>query len=383
MLGGMRRLLALVSTIIFVDAMLFGALTPLIPGYVDEFQLSKLGAGVLVGSFGAGALLGGIPGGFLAGRFGPKRAVALGLAALAAASIAFALAGSATALGLSRFVQGLASTTTWAGALAWVGVESPKERRGQYLGTAFGIAVFGAILGPMLGAVADAVGVRVTFAVVGGVALALSAVALSHPPARAEHPTAGSLTRALGDPSFLTGLWLNTLPAFFFGTLTLLAPLALSDHGFGPFAIAAVFFAAGAIETGANPMLGRLSDRRGPLLPIRLALVGSVAVAALFAATEQPWVIAVLVAVAAISFGGFYTPGMALVSHRADAAGVTQGLAFGVMNSAWALGQMSGPSLGGVLAESIDDAAPYVLCSLLCALTLVAVTSRRWAVRTA
>ena len=40
-----RRLLALVSAIIFVDALLFTALTPLVPLYAEEFDLSKAGAG--------------------------------------------------------------------------------------------------------------------------------------------------------------------------------------------------------------------------------------------------------------------------------------------------------------------------------------------------
>ena len=63
---------------------------------------------------------------------------------------------------------------------------------------------------------------------------------------------------------------------------------------------------------------------------------------------------------------------MALTSHRADAAGLAQGLAFGVMNTAWAVGALVGPSLGGALAESQGDAAPYLLGAGLCALTLVA-----------
>ena len=53
----MRRLLVLVSVVVFVDAMLFGALAPLIPGYADEFDLSKGGAGVLVGAYAAGAFV--------------------------------------------------------------------------------------------------------------------------------------------------------------------------------------------------------------------------------------------------------------------------------------------------------------------------------------
>ena len=39
--------LALVGGIVFVDTMFFAALTPLLPDYADEFDLSKAGAGVL------------------------------------------------------------------------------------------------------------------------------------------------------------------------------------------------------------------------------------------------------------------------------------------------------------------------------------------------
>ena len=121
-LDAVRRLLALVSAIIFVDALLFTALTPLVPSYAEEFDLSKTGAGLLVGAYGAGALFGGIPGGLAAARWGPKREVVGALLLLAVASFAFAAADSAVALGFARFVQGIASTATWAGALAWISV---------------------------------------------------------------------------------------------------------------------------------------------------------------------------------------------------------------------------------------------------------------------
>src|SRR4029453_3759824 len=121
----MRRLLALVSAIIFVDALLFTALTPLVPAFGEEFDLSKTGAGLLVGAYGAGALLGGIPGGIGAARYGPKRAVVAGLVLLSISSFGFALADTALALGAARFVQGVASTATWAGALPWISVAPP------------------------------------------------------------------------------------------------------------------------------------------------------------------------------------------------------------------------------------------------------------------
>jgi len=126
------------------------------------------------------------------------------------------------------------------------------------------------------------------------------------------------------------------------------------------------------VEVVLNPFLGRLTDRLGRLLPIRFALAGSTVVAVALAVSSTPAVIAVLVAAAAITFGSLYTPGMSLTSHRAEAAGLAQGLAFGIMNSAWAVGALVGPALGGALAEAEGDAAPYVLGAALCALTLLA-----------
>ncbi len=366
----MRRLLVLVSTVVFVDAMLFGALAPLVPGYADEFGLSRTGAGLLVASFGAGALLGALPGGFAAATFGPKRAVVAGLALLALASFAFAVADGPWALGIARLVQGFSSTITWAGALAWLTVSTPRERRGELIGTAFGAAVFGAILGPMFGAIADAVSVRVSFGAVGIVAVALAAWAASRPAAPAEEPTPGAVRRAFADRSFVGGLWLNTLPAFLFGVLVVLVPLRLDAGGFAPFAIGAVFLVAGLVEVVVNPLLGRFSDRHGRLLPIRIALAGSVVVALAFAAARDPWAVAFLAVVASISFGAFYTPGMVLVSDRAEIAGLSQAIGFGIMNTAWALGNMSGPATAGAIADAFGDPMPYLAGAALCAMTL-------------
>jgi MFS family permease len=157
--------------------------------------------------------------------------------------------------------------------------------------------------------------------------------------------------------------------------LVVLVPLQLDEGGFTPFAIGAVFLLAGLLETVVNPLLGRFSDRRGRLLPIRVALAGSIAVAIAFAVARDPYAISFLAVLAALSFGAFYTPGMALVSDRAEVVGLSQAIGFGIMNTAWALGNMSGPALAGTIADAAGDGAPYVLAAALCALTLAA-TSR-------
>lgn len=366
----MRRLLALVSSIIFVDALLFTALTPLVPSYADEFELSKTGAGLLVGAYGAGALFGGIPGGLAAARWGPKREVVASLLLLAVASFAFATADSAVALGAARFVQGIGSTATWAGALAWISVEAPRERRGEVIGTTFGIAIFGAVLGPVFGGLAEYAGIGLSFGFVGVVTLVFALLAALARSSRPETLSLAGLTRALRDVRFLGGLWLSLLPALFFGVLAVLAPLALDEAGWTTLGIAIVFFAASLVEVVLNPALGRFTDRAGRLLPIRVSLAAASVAAVGLALSSGAAAVAALVVVSTISFGSFYTPGISLTSHRADAAGLAQGLSYGVMNTAWALGELIGPTAGGGLAESAGDGAPYLVAAALCALTL-------------
>ena len=357
--------------------MLFGALAPLLPRYAHSLSLSKGGAGLLVAALGSGMLVGGIPGGIVARRIGPKRTTVIGLLLLAAASLAFGFAGGAWTLGLARFAQGVASATTWAGALTWISSAAPPERRGEVIGTAFGAAVFGAIVGPMFGALAVTVGVRVSFGAVSAVAVLLAACAAASRDVPIEAQTAGAFRRAFRDAGFLEALWLNSLPAVLFSVLSLLGPLALSRGGFGALAIGVTFFAAGIVEVVINPLVGRLSDRVGRRVPTRLALGASVIVAALLAISSTPAVIVALVCAAGIAFGGLNTPGVANVSDRAQAAGLAQGAAFGALVVAWGAGNLAGPLTAGFLAEHGGDAVPYLTASALCLLTLIASQTRR------
>ena len=371
----MRRTLAFVCLIIFVDALLYGVITPLVPGYVDGYHLSTFHAGLLVGAFGAGVLAGAVPTGMLAGRLGAKSAVVLGLLLLGGSSFAFAFAESPATIAAARFVQGFSSTTTWAGALAWLTVAAPRERRGQLLGTVFGVAVLGAILGPTFGATAQAIGIRTSFVIVGLIAFALTAAAIAGPSVTPEVAVPRALRRALADPGFVLGLWLNTLPSFFFGTLYLLAPLALSDQGYGSFEIGAVFLVTGVLEAALNPLLGKISDQRGKLYPIRISLTATIA-AGLALAVSRSTLVVVFVVLTSIAFSTLFTPGIALVSDRAEHAGLTQGFAFGVMNGAWAIGQVGGAPLAGAVAGASGKGAAYLLCAALSCLTLAAVGAR-------
>lgn len=377
----MRRLVLLLSAIVAVDIMFFTALAPLLPHFVSRFDLSKGEAGVLSATYAAGVLAASVPGGLAASRLGPRHAVLGGIALTAAASLGFALAGNVWVLGAARLLQGVGSAFSWAGALAWLVASAPRERRGELIGTTMGAAVFGALLGPVLGAIATVAGVRATFLGVGAVGVALIAWVLSTPGAEPQPQRLSALRRS--DGRLLGGLWLLVLPALLFGVLVVLVPLKLHAEGWSGVAIGAVFLGTAALEVALNPLLGRFTDRRGRLVPVRLALLGSVAVSVALAWADAAGVVAALVLVAGIAYGAFYTPGMALISDGAERRGIAPGLAFGVMNGAWAAGNVVGPALGGALAQAAGNAVPYLLLAATCLLTLLATVPGRLMNRTA
>jgi MFS family permease len=369
-------LLVLVSVVVAVDTLFFTALTPLLPHFADKYDLSKAGAGVFISTYAAGTLLGAIPAGLATTRFGPKRTVLVGLVLMTVASLGFALAGDVWALGASRLFQGIGSSFSWAGGLAWVIGSTPRERRGQLIGTAMGAAVFGALLGPVLGSLAGVVGIRAAFLGVTVLGAVLIGWAATTPGVAPERQALRAGLLALREWPLLAGLWLITLPALLFGVLIVLVPLQLNRHGWGTIAIGALFVATTALETVLNPMLGRLTDRRGRLRPVRAALIASVAVSVALAATTQPALIAPLVLAAGIAYGSFYTPALALISHGAERAGVAQGLAFGVMNACWGIGALIGPAVGGALAGAAGDSVPYLLLAGICLATYLATRAR-------
>src|SRR6476659_4613198 len=316
----MRRLLPFVCVVIVVDTLLYAALTPLLPHFRREFDLSKGGVGVLAAAFAVGVFLAAVPGGIFASRFGSRAAVIGGLALVTLASVGVAFADNFGLLFGARFVQGVGSSMTWAGALSWLALATPSERRGRTMVTASGAAV--------IGAGASAIGVRAAFSIVAGVCVVLIGLVFWFEPPPPERQPARAILGAFRNSEFLRGLWVTTLPALLFGTLIVLATLALDGHGFSAVEIGAVWVVATGIESALNPLLGRITDRLGPMAPIRVALVGSIVCSIGLALTENPWVLVPLVLVAAIAFGGFYAPGMTLLSRAADGMGLAQALSF-------------------------------------------------------
>jgi MFS family permease len=376
-LDGMRsvkRLLLIVGAIVLVDTMFYAALTPLLPHYAQELDLSKAGAGVLAGAYAVGALAGGIPSALLASRFGVKPTILVGLAGMIVTTALFGFAKSEWLLDSARFLQGFASSCSWTAGLAWLVADAPSDSRGRLIGSAMGAAIFGAMLGPVIGGIASVTSTEATFGGVACLGFVLAAAAAATPslhPARRQ--PVSLLFGALGSARMLASIWFVAVPAFAFGTMNVLGPLRLHVLGLGAVAIGAVWLVGAGLEATAAPFIGHVSDRRGRLLPLRIGLVGAGVFFALFPLLDVRWWLFVPAIVAcSFALGTFWAPAMSLASDEADDLGLDYAFGFALITLAWAPAQIGGAAGGGALADVTSDAVPYLVLALLCALTLAA-----------
>src|SRR3954452_7481574 len=274
----MRRLMVIGSAVVFLDVVFYAAITPLLPGYVDDLGLSKTSAGVLSGAYAAGTLVASMPAGFMAARLGPRRTLLAGLALLGVASLAFGFGRHIAILDAARFMQGIAGALAWAGAITWLMVTAPESRRGAVIGDVMAIAIAGSLLGPVVGALAHAVGTKPVFSSVLVVAIVLAILASRLPlPGHGQrldaHQTAVAMTR----PPVLRATAFVMAPSVLFGVMAVLIPLRIHNLGGGAGVVAAGFMVGAAFEGVLSAWVGRFSDRVGRLRPYVIGMIVSAA----------------------------------------------------------------------------------------------------------
>ena len=376
-----RRLLVLVCAIVLVETLFFAALTPLLPALSREFGLSKTGVGILSGAYPAGGTIGAVVGAWLSTRVGLRATTVIGMLVLATCCAGFGFAEEIWLLDALRFAQGTGAAIAWTGALAWLAVEAPPERRGELLGIAIGAAVAGALLGPLVGGVARLTGRPIAFAGVAalGVVLAVWAAHMRAPRPQVRQPL-GLIVSALRRSNVLSGVWLIALPSLLFGCLTVLGPLSLDMVGVGALGMTIFWLVSAALGAIQSPLMGRWSDRRGRLEPVRAGLAMAIAVSLAIPLADSRAALVALVLAASVVYNVFWVPGGALLTEAAEAHGLEHGLSFALFNFAWAPAGAFGAIAGGWLGDELGNGSSYVVLASICALTLLVVTPRRVAI---
>ena len=128
------------------------------------------------------------------------------------------------------------------------------------------------------------------------------------------------------------------LPSLLFGILSVLGPLHLSAAGWGAAAIGGGL----ACRRGARDGAG--ATRRTPDGParedaaVRVTLTVATLASLALAADSRPLVLRAADRHCRQRYGVLFTPAFALIADGAEHSRLAQGMAFGFMNAAWAVG---------------------------------------------
>jgi MFS family permease len=167
------------------------------------------------------------------------------------------------------------------------------------------------------------------------------------------------------------------LPSVLAGTFDVLVPLRLDDLGASGIGVGVAFFVAAAIEAFTAPVIGRFSDRRGRMTPIRAGLVASPIAALCLAVPGDAVLLGVVLVAVVLAMSLIWTPAMALLSDNAEEAGLDLAFATALVSLAWAGGQVLGGSAVAAFAGATTDAAAYGLVAAAFGLSLLGITALR------
>jgi DHA1 family multidrug resistance protein-like MFS transporter len=245
------------------------------------------------------------------------------------------------------------------------------------LGFAFGISEAGAIAGPVFGGVAAGVGRAPAFVGIAVCALVLALITARFPAPQAPEHIRLSLRPVLGSSAVRIASWITLLLAMMLAGISVLAPLQQHRLGTGPGGIAAIFGVAAALGVLLRPAFGRLSDRRGPVGPVRAGLLVSFALMFSIPWAENRWAAGLLVIAALLVSGLLWAPAMVMLSDACVAVGGSLVTAVGVMNLAWPPGNVIGSAGGAAIAQAAGQRWAYAAMALPLLLTSLALSRKR------
>jgi DHA1 family L-arabinose/isopropyl-beta-D-thiogalactopyranoside export protein-like MFS transporter/DHA1 family inner membrane transport protein len=366
-----RRLVPVIYSIIFLDAMLQFALVPLLPDYADELGLSKTQAGIVVATYSAVVLFVALPVGRLTDRIGARKLTIFGTALLAVSTAAFGLADGFETLLAARVGQGLSSAISWTAGLAWLAGAARAEERGKVLGASMAVGNAGALLGPVIaGPLGQWLGIRAPFLMFAGVATVLAVWSTMPAEARGRAQEAVSLRRlaSLSKRSrpLAAGVLIMVVVAVVSGALETLVPLSLGSDHWTATEISIVLGLAGATGVIANLAVGRIYNRFGGISLGTAGLLGAaVASAVLVPPQLSALALAVLYVAGAPAISAQYAVSFPLAAEGAEEVGLPHGVVLGLINVCWGLGFTIGPAAGAAIAELTADGVTYALCAVL------------------
>ncbi|MBI4202949.1 MAG: MFS transporter [Chloroflexi bacterium] len=360
----------------FLTALGFGLVGPFMPLFIRELggytpQEAAFWSGIMAGANGLVMFLISPMWGTLSDWFGHKRNVLRASFATAAVMGATALLQNTGQLIASRILMGAVSGV-FPAMLGLAGSIIPRARLVFAVGMVQGVSSLGMMIGPLIGGmIVDQAGYRFTF-LLSGVIIALGGVlvlTMVHEAFHKKKAEAHNLKSFGGELSVLTHTP-GVTPALAMVSLVQMAPnlvfpvfgLLVADiasRGNAAAAVGLVFTVMGSANTAAAFATGVLSHRLGlRWLFIIGGLTGAAGALAMTTAQSIPLILGLSVFLG-LAVGMLATSASGLVGQMAPSS--RQGSAFGLVQSANAIGFGFGPFLGGLIAHSFGLRVPFLI----------------------
>ncbi len=379
----MRRPVFLVYALLFVNEIQQAGIIPLLPTFKEIFGLTKVETGAILSMTTFATVVVAVPVGLLADRVGARVLTVGAGCLLVVAPLMQAFADGIWPFLAGRALFGIAYGTVWTAGLASIR-DSTSTRRASALGgtvTVGGLAYLTSP--PFAGFTAQHFGVRTPFFVFSGLALAVTAALVLWPAPRATERTRQRLLPALraarGAHVVRSAIVLIAMLGSVMGVIQLLVPLRLGQNGLSPGEIGAAFSASSALWILVSASTARLGERaaRLPVAGAGVLLLGLAFILPITTLSTAALIAFLLVR------SGFGAP-LSTISYPLSEAGsrtvdIGAGTVIAFMNVAWGAAAVSGPLLGGVLAQSIGERWTFgaVLGCCLAVGTWILVADRR------
>ncbi len=361
---------------VFVATMGISMVSPLLPVYAKDLGASGVWLGLTFSVFAIVQAIFGPFAGKLSDRYGRKPFIVAGLAVYLVAALGYLTAGSFVQVIAFRAFSGLGTSLIFSVARAYVGDLTPPGHEGRWFGVFATADIIGFGTGPLVaGVLRQGVGFDAVFVAMASFMAASMLVIVFWLP-WSGHGRANGGAPAVPTPSagfaaalrhrlvVAVTLQQGLLSLSFGASFSFLALRLENDLGASPILIG-VAFATQDITGGlAQPVLGRVADRRDRRMLVAVGLLANGALlAALGFADSYAVAVALLMAMGATgSIASVAASAMQVVAGRR----VGMGTVLGLGSAAGGFGMVLGSVAGGLLVDRFDLWAAFVFggCAL-------------------
>lgn len=370
-----KSILIILLSNVFIAFLGIGLVIPVMPSFMNSMQLSGKTMGYLIAVFAMAQLLMSPLAGRWVDRYGRKNIITIGLFLFGISELIFGLGTHVSVLYLSRMLGGISAAFIIPGVTAYVADITSVQERPEAMGYISAAISTGFIIGPGFGGFIAEYGIRMPFffaAAIAFVACILSIFILKEPLTKEQLAEISAKTK---QTNFINDLKKSLNPLYFipfiivfvlaFGLSAYETVFSLfSDHKFGftPKDIATIITISAIFGVIVQIfMFGKMVDKLGEKKLIQLCLITGAIFAVISTMISGFW--AVLV-VTCFIFLAFDLLRPALTTFLSKAAGKEQGFIAGMNSTYTSLGNIIGPTIGGILFD-VNVHYPYLFSAVI------------------